>query len=194
MPVLLVKAASTSSSAFLSEAAAKTVMVLSCASAGVGGRARAMPSATAARNGSVRLRILALLELPPRLRDVAPRSGTWSGHRFVRKRPTRKRRSGAAARLRRAMGRGGRVAGSYSKAKVCVDYPAVPAPLSARPREGHPATAKARLRASVTRYASRGPRCGDPAFGLDSRLRGNERRSFVRLPRLGPARSLPTAG
>src|SRR5262249_54124618 len=62
MPVLLAKAASTSSSAFLSEAAAKTVMVLSCASAGVGGRARAMPSATAARNGSVRLRILALLE------------------------------------------------------------------------------------------------------------------------------------
>src|SRR5215470_12331285 len=33
---------------------------------------------------------------------------------------------------------------------------------SACPREGHPATAKARLRASSTRYASRGPRCGDP--------------------------------
>src|SRR5262249_40306405 len=29
-----------------------------------------------------------------------------------------------------------------------------------RPREGHPATAKARLRASVTRYASRGPVAG----------------------------------
>jgi len=29
-------------------------------------------------------------------------------------------------------------------------------------RNGVPATAKARLRASVTRYASRGPRCGDP--------------------------------
>jgi itaconate CoA-transferase len=33
---------------------------------------------------------------------------------------------------------------------------------SARPREGHPATAKARLRASVTRYASRGPRKRGP--------------------------------
>src|SRR5215467_4249791 len=62
MPVLLVKAALTSSSAFFIEAAAKTVMVLSCASAGVSGLASPMPSATAARNGSVRLRILALLE------------------------------------------------------------------------------------------------------------------------------------
>src|SRR5262249_51689098 len=43
-------------------------------------------------------------KLPARPRDVAPRSGTWSGHRFVRKRPTRKRRSGGAARLRRATG------------------------------------------------------------------------------------------
>src|SRR5262245_49092016 len=62
MPVLLAKAASTSSSAFLSEAAAKTVMVLSCASAAVGGRASPMPSAAAARNMRVRFRILALLE------------------------------------------------------------------------------------------------------------------------------------
>src|SRR5262252_2279022 len=40
---------------------------------------------------------------------------------------------------------------------------------SARPREGHPATAKARLRASVTRYASWGPRCGDPDREIASR-------------------------
>src|SRR5262245_34863863 len=44
--------------------------------------------------------------------------------------------------------------------------------LSAHPREGHSATAKARLRASVTRYASRGPRCGDPDLGHE----GNSRR------------------
>src|SRR5215831_17389702 len=51
-----------SSSAFFIEAAAKTVMVLSCASTGVSGLASPMPSATAARNMRVRLRILALLE------------------------------------------------------------------------------------------------------------------------------------
>src|SRR5215469_2847288 len=81
----------------------------------------------------------------------------------VRKRPTRKRRSGAAARLRRAMGRGGRVAGSDSKAKMCcaARYPFVPAEAGTQP------------------------------LNLDSRLRGNERRSFVRLPRLGPARVCP---
>src|SRR5262249_22959030 len=49
---------------------------------------------------------------------TAPRSGTWSGHRFVRKRPTRKRRSGAEARLRRAMGRISTLAALRSKAKV----------------------------------------------------------------------------
>src|SRR5215471_13002895 len=62
MPVLLVKAALTSSSAFFIEAAAKTVMVLSCASAGVSGPARAMPSAAAARHIRIRSSILALLE------------------------------------------------------------------------------------------------------------------------------------
>src|SRR5260370_40517616 len=62
MLVLLVKAALTSSSAFFIEAAAKTVMVLSCASAGVGGLASPMPSATAARHIRVRTSILALLE------------------------------------------------------------------------------------------------------------------------------------
>src|ERR1700724_1025192 len=62
MPVLLVKAALTSSSAFFIEAAAKTVMVLSCASAGDSGPASPIPSATAVRNLSVRLSILALLE------------------------------------------------------------------------------------------------------------------------------------
>src|SRR5690349_10945880 len=62
MPVLLVKAALTSSSAFFSEAAAKTVMVLSCASAGVSGLASPMPRATAARNEAMRSSILALLE------------------------------------------------------------------------------------------------------------------------------------
>src|SRR6516164_6384946 len=61
MPVLLVKAASMSSSAFFIEAAAKTVMVLSSASTGVGGLASPRPSVRAARNMRVRLRILALL-------------------------------------------------------------------------------------------------------------------------------------
>src|ERR1700730_3998319 len=64
MLVLLVKAALTSSSAFFIEAAAKTVMVLSCASAGVSGLASPMPSATAARNIRIRSSILALLETP----------------------------------------------------------------------------------------------------------------------------------
>src|SRR6516165_2482129 len=62
MPVLLVNAASTSSSAFFIEAAAKTVMVLSCASAEERGLASPMPSAAAARNLRVRSSILALLE------------------------------------------------------------------------------------------------------------------------------------
>src|ERR1700730_4194284 len=62
MLVLLVKAALTSSSAFFIEAAAKTVMVLSCASAGVSGLASPMPSATAARNIRIQSSILALLE------------------------------------------------------------------------------------------------------------------------------------
>src|SRR5262249_42965329 len=61
MPVLLAKAASMSSSAFFSEAAAKTVMVLSCASAGVGGLASAMPSTVTVRNAVMRSGILALL-------------------------------------------------------------------------------------------------------------------------------------
>src|SRR6516162_4971785 len=62
MPVLLVNAASTSSSAFFIEAAAKTVMVLSCATAEERGLASPMPSAAAARNLRVRSSILALLE------------------------------------------------------------------------------------------------------------------------------------
>src|SRR6516164_5562590 len=62
MPVLLVNAALTSSSAFFIEAAAKTVMALSCATAEERGLASPMPSAAAARNLRVRSSILALLE------------------------------------------------------------------------------------------------------------------------------------
>src|SRR5262249_25264956 len=51
-----------SSSAFFIEAAAQTAMVLTCASSGDSELASPMPSATAARNMRVRLRILALLE------------------------------------------------------------------------------------------------------------------------------------
>src|SRR5262245_60281659 len=71
-----------SSSAFFIEAAAKTVMVLSCASAGVGGLASPMPRATAARNMSVRSSILALLEAavaPARLPRRAPARGPATG-------------------------------------------------------------------------------------------------------------------
>src|SRR5215831_14815970 len=80
MPVLLVKVALTSSRAFFIEAAAKTVTVLSCASAGVSGLASPMPSATAVRNLRVRSSILRSLKRPARPRGTAPRSGTWSGH------------------------------------------------------------------------------------------------------------------
>src|SRR6516162_506873 len=47
---------------------------------------------------------------------------------------------------------------------LCRRRPGKCPPLSARPREGHPAT-----------LASRGRRCGEPSLALDSRLRGNER-------------------
>src|SRR5262245_44601196 len=46
--------------------------------------------------------------------------------------------------------------------RTAVSFKAEAYPPSVRPREGHPATAKARLRASVTRHASRGPRKRGP--------------------------------
>src|SRR5256886_8471500 len=98
MPVLLVKAALTSSSAFFSEAAAKTVMVFSCASAGEGGVAVPTASATAARKAIMRLSILALLEDC----GAAARYRAALRQQVVGTRPIRKRRSGPTARLRRA--------------------------------------------------------------------------------------------
>ncbi len=71
---------------------------------------------------------------------------------------------------------------------------------SGRPREGHPATAKARLRASVTRYASRGPRCGDPwsppvVMGPGSRCARPGRRSLGQgeAPTCGCGKRTPAA-
>src|SRR4029453_9293689 len=75
MPVLLVKAALMSSSAFFSEAAAKTVMALSCASAPVRGLAVAMTSARAVKNEDMRPSILALLYCAARPCGCAPSSG-----------------------------------------------------------------------------------------------------------------------
>src|SRR5262245_63397672 len=117
MPLFLVKAALTSSRAFFIEAAAKTLTVLSWARVGERGRASPTPSTVAASNAVMRSSILALLEASS-ARDSAPRSGKWSGHRFVRKRPTRKRHSGAEARLRRAMDRDATLAAPQANAKA----------------------------------------------------------------------------
>jgi hypothetical protein len=71
---------------------------------------------------------------------------------------------------------------------------------SGRPREGHPATAKARVRASATRYASRGPRCGDPwsppvVMGPGSRCARPGRRSLGQgeAPTCGCGKRTPAA-
>src|SRR5262245_5659798 len=87
-----------SSSAFFIEAAAKTVMVLSCASAPVRGVAVAMTSATAVKNEDMRLSILALLCGAGRDRANAPRAVVRQDS-FVGKQPIRKRRSGAKGAL-----------------------------------------------------------------------------------------------
>jgi len=63
---------------------------------------------------------------------------------------------------------------SFSSTTRVMDLPFIPAtagiqgpqPVTLGPRNGVPATAKARLRASVTRYASRGAPRGDERIGV----------------------------
>src|SRR6516164_9008356 len=179
MPVLLVKAASMSSSAFFIEAAAKTVMVLSSASTGVGGLASPKPSVRAARNMRVRLRILALLAAagaPARYRAAL---------RHVVRPQVCQEATNPEAPFRGSGALTARHGSRRKSSRIVFEGKGV-----RRLSRGPPATVR-----SSPRGAPRDARvAGTPLLALDSRLRGNERRSFVRLPRLGPARSLPTAG
>src|SRR5215471_2764194 len=56
---------------------------------------------------------------------------------------------------------------------LCLRRPGKCPPLSARPREGHPATHSASQTRVNALLPSRGRRCGGPRLALDSRLRGN---------------------
>src|SRR5262249_274913 len=133
MPVALVKAALISSSAFLSEAAAKTVMAFSCACAP--DSRLATPSAI--REAVTRASILAFLRGVRRGRaDAAPQSGLVVRQTHL----SGDGQSGSAvpeqkARLRRAMGHAGTLASLHSKAK------AAPQPPRGSSKSLHPAHA-----------------------------------------------------
>src|SRR6516225_1835996 len=133
MPVLLVKAASMSSSAFFIEAAAKTVMVLSSASTGVGGLASPRPSVRAARNMRVRLRILALLAAagaPARYRAAL---------RHVVRPQVCQEATNPEAPFRGSGALTARHGSRRKSSRIGLEGKDVlRRPISARPREGHP--------------------------------------------------------
>src|SRR5262245_15430061 len=139
MPVFLAKAAFTSSSAFFSEAAAKTVIVCSCAADGT------LAMAIAMRQATTRCSILRSSAAAARERADALRQNSLSG-----KGQPGSAVPGRKARLRRAVGHGTRLAASQLDAKAVSIYPFVPAKAGTQP------------------------------LALDSRLRGNERKRFVR--------------